>query len=169
MRYLSTLTLLVLLALSLLATALPLSRGPPSSNPRTSLSSTDADFRRHKIIKAGTELTSQAPWMLRRVEKTHGGSKTASTSGTWEEVQVEVRVKRWVDITGQRIAACRGWKEDGLSFWWTMWWDLRRLWRELRGKPICDEEVQGEGSGKVEGGSGSGKPGDGAGKPVSGA
>ena len=104
--------------------------------------------------------------MLRRLEKPRGGSKTAPPAGR-EEVQVEVRVKRWVDITGQRIAACRGWKKDGLSFWWTMWWDLRRLWRELRGKPICEEEVPGGGRGEVEGGSG--KAGDGAGKPVGGA
>ena len=105
--------------------------------------------------------------MLRRLGNARGSSSSSSASGKWEEVQVEVKVKRWVDETGQRIVACRGWKKDGLSFWWTMWWDLRRLWRELRGKPVCDEEMRGEGVGKAE--DGSGKPRDGAAKPVSGA
>ncbi|MCJ1383664.1 hypothetical protein MMC17_006778 [Xylographa soralifera] len=164
MRSSSFLTLLVLLALSLLATALPRSHGLPS-NLRTSLSASGADLRRHKTTEAGTALTSQSPWMLRRLGKARGSRKSAHAAGKWEEVEVEVKVKRWVDVSGQKIAACKGWKEDGLAFWWTMWWDLRRLWRELRGKPVCDEEVQGEGSGKAE--DGSGKPGEGAEKPVS--
>ncbi|MCJ1392156.1 hypothetical protein MMC18_005023 [Xylographa bjoerkii] len=153
-----SLTLLFLLALSLLAIALPLSHGTPSSNLRPSLSSSDNRFRRHKSTKAGMALMSQSPWLLRRLEEARRVNKNAPSLRQREETEVEVHVRRGGDDSADRIAACKGWK-DGVSFWWTIFWDLRRLWRMLRGKPSCDVDVQGGGSGNPV--DGSRKPGSG--------
>ncbi|MCJ1397749.1 hypothetical protein MMC11_000945 [Xylographa trunciseda] len=154
MRSFAMLTLLALLALSVLAAVLPLSaRGPLSSNVRTSLSLGKAALLRHKISKAGMALTHQSPWLLQHLGNAHESGKSAPALGI-EDLQVGATVKRSVDASGPRIAGCKGWKEDGLSFWWTLWWDVRRWWRLLRGKPLCDADLHGDGSENVEGGGG---------------
>ena len=143
MRPSHPLHLLLLLVLSLLAAARPIRLGPPTQDFRTAPPSTTAAA----ADDDGTALAPQPPGTLVHHE--------SSAVGNGPEGQLAVavlRVKRWEDESGRKIAGCKGWKKDGESFWWTIFWDVRRLWRTLWGQPACDDEGKGDGRGEPGGG-----------------
>ncbi|MCJ1282939.1 hypothetical protein MMC26_002265 [Xylographa opegraphella] len=171
------LLLLLLSVFGLFATSGALPYGTPPLTDHLAPPSGDANSYHHHhhhhdndaIANNDTALVPRSPWTLYGLTNARGRSNIASGLGLWEEVRVAVSVKRWVDENGQRVPSCKGWKDDGKAFWWTMWWDLWRLWRELMGEEVCEkgEEVPEEGDGKAE--VGREGPEDGVGNPVDGA